>query len=108
MILVPVEPLSINKAFQGKRFKTPIYKQFEKDCLKCLKPIKLPQKPFEVHYEFGFSSKLADLGNPEKLVSDVLCKKYGFDDRDIYYMTLTKKIVAKGSEYFKFEIKHHE
>jgi Holliday junction resolvase RusA-like endonuclease len=65
---------------------------------------KMPEKPYEIRYRFGFSSPLSDLGNPEKLVTDILCKKYHFDDRDIFKIILEKEIVAKGKEFIEFEI----
>jgi hypothetical protein len=103
---VDIKPISVNVAFEGKRFKTKAYKQFEKDCLLIMPKIKLPPPPYRIDYIFAFSSKLADLGNPEKLVTDTLCMKYNFDDRDIYEMNLKKVIVQKGKEYFEFEIRH--
>lgn len=107
MCRINIIPLSVNGAWQGKRFKTPRYKKFEADLLLCL-----PNKRYvfdknaklKVKYIFGFSSKLSDLANPEKLVTDILCKKYGFDDRQIYEMLLIKEIVPKGAEFIDFEI----
>jgi len=31
-IEIPIKPLTVNKAWQGRRFKTPAYKQYEKNC----------------------------------------------------------------------------
>lgn len=105
-VKVLVAPLSVNAAFQGRRYKTPTYKEFEKKSLMRMPLFKLPNPPFKIEYEFGFSSKLSDLGNPEKLCTDTLCMKYGFDDRDIYEINLKKVIVPKGQEYWKFKITH--
>lgn len=104
---IKIAPLSVNKAFMGRRFKTKDYKNFEEACLLLLPKIDIPKKPFEVHYVFGFSNKLSDLGNPEKLVTDILCKKYNFDDRDIYKMVLIKEITKKGEEFIEFSIEHY-
>ncbi len=105
---ISIKPLSVNNAWQGKRFKTPKYKAFERDLLSILKPLKVPKnEPLELNYIFGFSSKLCDLGNPEKLVTDILCKKYGFNDNQIYRITLEKEIVPKGAEFIDFEIKSY-
>ena len=101
---VKIKPLSVNEAWQGRRFKTPEYKQFERDCLLMLPSIKMPSKPLQIAYRFGFSNRLSDLANPEKLITDILCKKYCFNDRDIFRMILEKEIVLKGHEYFEFEI----
>ena len=104
MIEVKTKPLSVNRAWQGKRFKTVEYKNYEVGVNWMLPNIELPEPPFKVNYEFGFSNKASDLDNPVKPITDILQKKYGFNDRDIYELNVKKKIVKKGSEYIKFEI----
>ena len=99
-----IKPLSVNQVWQGKRFKTPKYKSYERLLLLELKPLKLPKAPYLIKYKFGFSSKLSDLDNPVKPLQDILCKKYGFDDRDIFKIIIEKEIVKKGSEYLEFII----
>lgn len=105
---INIKPLSVNHAWQGKRFKTPAYKKFEQDMLFLLKKgaYKFSNTDkLKVVYRFGFSSKLCDLANPEKLVTDILVKKYNFDDRQIYEMQLFKEIVPKGAEFIEIDIK---
>lgn len=103
---IEIKPLSVNEAWKGKRFKTPAYQSFEKACLYMLpNNIVIPvTDKYEIHYRFGFSNKLCDLVNPEKLITDILCKKYGFDDRYIYRMVLERENVERGKEFFEFEI----
>lgn len=102
---IQIKPLSVNQAWQGKRFKTPKYKAFEKEMLLKLKPIKIDFKgDLEVNIKYGFSSKLADIDNPCKVVLDCLQKKYGFDDRQIIKLGQEKEIVKKGNEFIKIEI----
>lgn len=96
--------MSVNQAWQGKRFKTLKYKKYERDLLLMLPSIKLPQPPYFVSYEFGMSSTLSDWDNPIKPFQDILQKKYGFDDRDILKAEVIKEIVPKGKEYLKFNI----
>jgi len=103
-VKINVKLLSVNAAWQGKRFKTPAYKAFETECLYKLPKLTIPPPPYEVHYKFAFSSPLADLLNPEKLITDILCKKYGIDDKNIFKMVLEKSIVKKGNEFFEFKI----
>jgi len=112
MIKMMIKPLSINAAFQGKRFKTNSYKQYEK-ALSYLLPASLPNlsakeisdcKRLKIVIEYGFSSPLADIDNPTKLVIDIMQKKYKFNDRYIYDMHLHKVDVKKGEEYIKFQI----
>ncbi|WP_413512206.1 hypothetical protein [Myroides odoratus] len=105
MITVNIKPLSVNSAWQGKRFKTPEYNSYEKAVLLMLpKRIEIPNSPFSITFEFGVSSKLSDWDNPIKPFQDILCKKYGIDDRDIYRGTVSKVLVKKGEEYVKFKI----
>lgn len=109
MIKLNIKPLSINKAFQGRRYKTVDYNNFERDML-----LILPKYNFDIKanlkliIKYGFSSKLADLDNPAKLTIDCLCKKYGFDDRQIFELNQTKEIVKKGHEYIAFKIENYE
>ena len=104
MIKINIKPLSVNKVWRGRRFKTQEYKQYEIDLHSLLKPIKLPEPPYKVYYEFGFSSAASDIDNPVKPFQDILSKRYKFDDKLIHEMRVTRKKVKKGSEYIKFEI----
>lgn len=105
MVNINIKALSINQAFQGRRFKTNKYKSYEKEMLYKLPNIDIPEPPYSVYYEFGFSSSLSDIDNGVKPLQDILQKKYGFNDREVFHMEVTKTIVKKGEEYIKFEIK---
>ena len=59
--------------------------------------------PYRIDIEFGFTSKLSDIDNPVKCFVDILQKKYGINDKDVYEMNLKKVIVKKGG-YIKFSI----
>jgi len=99
-----IKPLSVNKAWQGRRFKTNDYKRFERDLLLILPSIDVSKSKLKLSLEFGFSNKSSDLSNPLKLVEDILAKKYGFNDRMIYQISMEKEIVKKGQEYIKFNL----
>lgn len=103
-ISVNIKPLSINEAFQGRRFKSPKYKAYEKECLSKLRPIKFPQGKVSLHIRYGFSNKAADLDNPTKLVVDLMQKKYNFNDKNVYEMHLYKLIVPRGKEFWEVTI----
>lgn len=105
---ISIKPLSINQAFQGRRFKNSLYKAYERDVLCQLKPLKMPKPPLSVYYEFGLSSKNADLDNHIKCFQDILQKRYGFNDKNIYHMIAFKTDVAKGEEYIEFCFGHYE
>lgn len=53
---VNIKPLSVNEAFRGRRFKTPAYMKYQRDVLFLLPSLKLPEPPYRITYEFGFSS----------------------------------------------------
>lgn len=104
MVTIDIKPLSVNGCWQGKRFKTPAYKKYERDMLLLLPAIVIPEPPHKVYYEFGFSSAASDIDNPIKPLQDILQKRYDFDDKTIFEMIVVKKKVKKGCEYLKFEI----
>jgi Holliday junction resolvase RusA-like endonuclease len=86
-----IKPISVNDCWQGKRFKTSKYKKYERDLLLMLPIVELPSPPYKVYYEFGFSSASSDLDNPIKPLQDILQKKYGFNDKDIFEMVAKRK-----------------
>lgn len=102
---VMVKPLSVNRAWQGKRFKSPDYLAYEKECFLMLpKSLELPAGDLSLFLEFGQSNMGADLDNGVKPFLDILCKKYGFDDRRIVEAAIRKRKVDKGQEYVRFNI----
>ena len=102
---VNIKPMSVNDAWQGKRFKTKKYKQYEQECLLVLpRKIDIPEGKLKVSLLFGFSSKLADADNPVKCFIDILQKKYGFNDNKIYEYSIKKVDVKKGEEFIEFNI----
>ena len=105
MSKINIKPISVNDCWQGRRFKTPEYKQFERDCLLLLPKKNIPKDcRLFVWIEFGLSSKLNDIDNSIKPFLDILQKKYNFNDRDIYRLIVDKEIVKKGNEYIDFRI----
>src|SRR5690625_3712830 len=100
-----IKPLSVNEAWQGKRYKTPKYKAYERALMFMLpKKITLPKKPYKIYLEFGMSSSLSDWDNPIKPFQDVLQSKYKFNDRDIVEAHVKKVKTKKGQEYIKWSI----
>jgi len=98
------KPLSVNACWQGKRFKTPLYKEYEKEILELLPDkYEIPEGDLQVKYEFGLNT-MADWDNPVKPLQDILQKKYDFDDRRIMKAEVIKKVVKRGEGYFNFEI----
>ena len=104
-ISLKIKPLSVNEAWQGKRYKTPKYKAYEQELMLRLPPsIDIPKEgDLEIYFEFGIIST-ADYDNPIKPLQDILQKKYLFDDRRIIKATVIKRVIKKGEGYFKFGI----
>lgn len=95
-----IKPLSVNQCWQGKRFKTKEYKNYEQELLYTLPAQKLPKPPYHIYFEFGFSNSMSDWDNPVKPLQDIMQKKYGFNDKDIVQALIVKEKVKKGEEYF--------
>jgi Holliday junction resolvase RusA-like endonuclease len=104
-IRLDIKPLSVNAAWQGKRFKTPAYSSYEKSVLDLLPEMQIPEPPYRLSFVFGFSNKASDLDNPVKMIQDLLSKKYGFNDKLITELHIKKELVSKGAEFIQFEIK---
>lgn len=104
MPTIPIKALSTNKLWKGRRFPTKEYTKYNSTLQILLPPMKVGKPPYGLDLVFGYSSKLSDLSNGIKGFEDSLCKKYGFDDRDIYKMNIEKKIVKKGDEYISFSL----
>lgn len=102
---IEVKPFSVNQAWQGKRFRSNAYKKFQNDMMLMLPPLKISfKKRLKVDLVFGFSSKAADIDNPIKPLLDILQKKYGFNDNQIYQMNVVKEITKKSEEFIKLQI----
>lgn len=105
MIKIDIKPLSVNDCWKGERYKTKLYTKYERDSLFLLPAIKdFPNPPYKIEFIFGQSNPAADFDNPVKPLTDILQKKYRFNDKDVYEAIIKKVIVPKGSEYFEFNI----
>ena len=63
-ITIKIAPLSINKAYRGRRFKTPEYTKWSENVKMMLpKKYKMPDAPYEMELTFGFSNKASDVDN---------------------------------------------
>ena len=105
---VNIKPLSVNETWQGKRFKTKKYKEYEKELLYSLPRFLMPPPPYEIELIFGFSNIQSDIDNPVKPLIDILQKKYDFNDKEIMELHIQKRLVSKGNEYIDIEIYYCE
>jgi len=102
-----VKPLSVNEAWQGRKFKTDKYKKYEELLLMMLPDIAIDfdKQPLELFIEVGFSNKASDIDNVIKPFVDILQKKYDFNDKYIYRLLVEKKDVSRGDEYIEFYLR---
>jgi len=100
---IDIKPISVNACWQGKRFKTKAYKAYETELLYKLPSLSFNDKNIVIDIEFGING-LMDIDNPIKPFLDVLQKKYGFNDRYIHQLRITKVKVKPGKEYIQFKI----
>ena len=103
---INIKPLSVNEAWQGRRFKTPKYSKYEKDMLTLLpNNITIPKDNIKLFIEFAFSNSASDIDNCLKPFIDCLQKKYGFNDKLINELDVRKIKVSKGYEHIIFEFR---
>lgn len=104
---VNIKPLSVNEAWQGKRFKSKKYQLYEVELLYALPStdVNWDKKPIELSLIVGLSNMQSDIDNIVKPFVDVLQKKYKFNDRYIFRLIVEKKLVEKGAEFIEFYIK---
>lgn len=101
---IDIKPLSVNEAWQGKRFRTDKYRAYQKEIALKLKPMQVGSGKLSLSLCFGLSSKNADIDNPIKNFVDCLQVKYNFNDRQIYKLTVEKVDVPKGKEFIEFTL----
>ncbi len=101
--MIKIKPLSINKAWQGKRFKSNAYKAYEIELLLKLPTLSVSKdKLLGIEIMVYFKNKASDIDNVLKPMLDIMQKKYGFDDNQIYHLTICK--VISNNEGFDFNI----
>lgn len=100
-----IPPLSVNRAWQGRRFKTKEYDEWRSTGLLLLKrndPLKqaFPQELQNTTTPFGLSlvatlGNSSDIDNITKPILDLLALYYGFNDKRIDFLIAQKKRSAK-------------
>lgn len=102
---IDIKPLTVNQAWQGKRFKTDKYKDYQSKLLFML-PETIGIIPDKIYLKltFGVSNIGSDVDNPVKLIQDILSKKYGFNDAKIFCINATKVKTEKGLEFIDFAL----
>lgn len=103
-----IKPMSVNQAWQGRRYKSKQYIKYAQDINMLLRPMEVPEGYLEIYLKFGFSNKASDFDNPVKPFVDCLQAKYGFNDKMIKRAVIEVEHVMKGEEFIEFEIKELE
>lgn len=104
-LVIPCKPMSVNTAWQGKRYKSPSYKAYCKEVpLYLPKHITIPRGEMIICFDFYFSSRRSDYDNPIKPLQDIICNAYGLEDNNFYHAMQRKYIVPKGEERAEFRI----
>ena len=104
---INIKPLSVNQAWQGRRFKTPKYKAYEAEVLLKLKPMQIGKGKLSLRLIVAYSNSQSDIDNCLTPFLDILQKKYLLNDSQIYELNIRKCIVKKGSEFIDFEVKEY-
>ncbi|MCP3660172.1 MAG: RusA family crossover junction endodeoxyribonuclease [Bacteroidetes bacterium] len=104
-----IKPLSINKAYTGRRFKTEEYKQYTKDIGYLLLTQKKKIKKFNglllVKCNWYLKNwKSDDVDNPTKPLLDILTKMNIIND-DRFIMELSLKKIPSSKDFIEIEIK---
>lgn len=89
---INIKPLSVSRAWQGRRFKTPAYKDFEKEFFLLIGKPEVTKGDVEIVIEFYFKNdKMCDIDNCLKTTLDLIVKS-GFieDDRKIRHLDVYK------------------
>ena len=89
-IELPFKALSSNNAWQGRRFKSVQYCDFEQDCFKLIKGEQVKGE-VEIYYKFFYKTRQLDIDNPIKPLQDILVKcKMIEDDRKVRKIMVEK------------------
>lgn len=105
---IDIAPLSMNRAYQGRKVKTKWYRKYQKDLDLLLPPkskIEIPNSgQLMLIMEIGVSRRF-DWDNSIKPFQDILQARYEFDDARVHMGICRKRIVKRGHEYISWEIK---
>ncbi len=97
-IEIPVRAISVNAVWQGRRFKTKEYKDYEQDTLWFLNKMGRVNGMVQIDYKFFFAGRMLDTDNGIKPIQDILVKA-GIIQNDSMVMRITaEKFRAKENK----------
>lgn len=98
---IPLKPLSVNEAFQGKRFKTKKCKDFESNFFLFAPKMKKISGAVSIEYRFHLKNhKMTDVDNLVKILQDAIVKCGYIDDDRMIYKSTSEKIPSKDDMIF--------
>lgn len=99
-----MKPLSINAAYQGRRYRTPTYKKYQEDMHLLLPKKKMLEGQIGVLLTFRVKyPAMCDVDNFIKPILDIIVQKgYIYDDRRVYFLQAQKGKATEDS--IKIEI----
>lgn len=101
---VKYNPLSVNDAWQGRRYKTEEYRRYERDLLLLLPRIKIPEPPYRLEIEFGIPTITFGVGLVFFLGSELLKER----ENDLFDFFKILGSFLSGGFTFKLIDKHYE
>jgi len=108
MIVIKRKALTVNQVWQGRRFKTQDYKDYERDLLLILPKQETFTVPIIVKYKFYLKHfKITDLDNLIKPLQDILQKAGYFKDDRLIYKLEAEKVESK-EDFIEIDIKPYQ
>lgn len=107
---IELKPLSVNQVWCGKRFKTPIYKQYERDLSLLLSVTKCPFLIGYVELDVKFYIKsfaISDVDNFLKPMIDIIVKN-GLIQDDKFIKKITAEKFKSDYDYMEINLKKYE
>ena len=99
-----ISPFSVNRAWQGRRFRTPEFKQWQKAVLLMMPKMKMIKGEVAVFMKFYLKSiKRSDCDNFIKCILDC-CVAKGWIEDDRYIMEINAKKIKRDIEGFEIQI----
>lgn len=110
LIEIPLKPLSINEAWQGRRFKTRKYKNYCEDVSLLLPKIKTIKGEVYISYIFYLHNwRRTDIDNLIKPLQDILVANHIIeDDRKVICISAEKRPKIDNNGYEEIKIYIHQ
>ena len=92
---IKIKPVSINQAYQGRRFKNTLHKEYEKELLWKLKKGGKIEGKYRMELDFHFKTTKSDVSNYIKLLEDAIVKAGLVEDDRFCYELIARKHIGE-------------